>query len=838
MERSAAAGPTGRATFECEIEASQDAEAVLARLDADGLVAADHVVRVGESLRLVLREDEIAVAEKEGLVVARGEPLAVRDERSDSAAGSPPEGAAALAPDDLPVERYLDAAQIDARMRQLASRSPSLCTYTPLPEPTSGYDGQASRLAGPARVWLLRITTTPDLRSKPGFLLVAGTHAREWMNPLAALTFARHVLAHYDPASTDPEFVAMTRLVSEGDVLIVAAMNPDGLNYSIHDDAGWRKNRNHNGPPGTCRGVDNNRNYEVYFGGDGSSNNPCMETYRGAGELSEPENRNIRWLLEQFPNVLVGVDAHSSGRKILRPSQRGGDNIPSEPMSDADDAIYVALENVLHDAIQEVNGVSYSRGTTQNHAGTSDEHMFFAHRVFGFNTECGQSFQPPWPEASDTIEELTAGLRALALATLDLDVTTPAPARAAQCIDRSSSMIAFAFEDPARANAKRFVDLMSLGDSVAIVSFAAPSATPGADEARVDLPLTSLDDPGDAATAHAAIDAMKFDGHTPIGAGLLAAAEQLSGKWPYRKAILLISDGLEDRSPAVQDVLPALAGLRVFAVALGTSGDTALLKSIASQTGGSYYVSPTALDLHQVYNQIRSDITEQGLVLNEAVAAADGERDTEHTALVEQSADRLVVTVSTPEDVPVTPSVRAPCGRRVLAGDFGVSVRCGGGYAVVEILRPAPGAWTVASGLSAAHVVAAFVDSPLHVDVRVSPGAGAEAPPVSAAARFGELELAAPGWTASSRAVAPAPLVESPGAAGPLDLGWDDRVTSPAPPAALLAQDTGTAPMRWSAGIAAVPGCDLQVSLRLEGTLSGGAPYTRVALRTVGVVDG
>jgi hypothetical protein len=134
----------------------------------------------------------------------------------------------------------------------------------------------------------------------------------------------------------------------------------------------------------------------VYFGGAVSSSTACSEAFHGASSFSEAENRSIRHILEQFPNVLVGVDAHSFGEKILRPSPVGGPLIASLSVSAADDAIYDGLEGDLFNAIQAVNGVSYSTGSTSNHAGTSDEYMFFAHRVFGFNTECATSFQPAW----------------------------------------------------------------------------------------------------------------------------------------------------------------------------------------------------------------------------------------------------------------------------------------------------------------------------------------------------------------------------------------------------------------------------------------------------------
>ena len=306
--------------YRCTIAASPATLLAIAQLDASGRIAADHQQVVGGDLRLTLTDAEIATVEGLGIGVVRGEELQVRDLRADSSPTA-----------DITtgfVSGYLDGPGVAAAITTLAAAHPALCTLTTLPAPTLGYDGGFAPAAGPASLQLLRITTTPATRSKPGLLVIGGTHAREWMNPLIVIEFASQLLANYDPTSADPQVQAINALVDGLDVLIVPVLNPDGLTYSIHDDAGWRKNRRNNG--GGCFGVDNNRNYEVYFGGAGSSGMPCDETYRGAFAFSENENHNIRWLLEQFPNVLVGIDLHSYGQQILRPNPAC---VPSSPPS-------------------------------------------------------------------------------------------------------------------------------------------------------------------------------------------------------------------------------------------------------------------------------------------------------------------------------------------------------------------------------------------------------------------------------------------------------------------------------------------------------------------------
>jgi hypothetical protein len=814
-------------SYNCRVAATKAAAAILRHLDAAGLVAADHTLVADGDYHITLSDDEIAVLEAHGLAVTRGEALLPRDKRADA-------GSADLATGF--VTGYLDGQQVLARVSAIAAAFPSRCSVLTLPFATSGYDGALAGAGGPATVLGLRITADPALRSRPGFLLIGGTHAREWMNPLIALEFAEQLLHNVDPTSSDPAIIATTRLVTEGDIIIVPVMNPDGLTYSIHDDAGWRKNRRPNpGAPG-CPGVDDNRNYEVYFGGAGASAMACSDAYHGPSAFSEGDTRNIRWLLEEFPNILVGVDAHSFGRQILRPNPAGGSFIATLPVSPEDEAIYAGLETTLRSAIAAVNGVSYSLGTTSNHAGTSDEYMFFAHRVFGFNTECGTSFQPPWASAVPVIDEMVAGLRALALATLDLALTTPAPLQLVQCIDRTGSMVAFGYDGAARANARRLVDLQSLGDSTGVVSFADPAAdplaTPLADRSRVEFPLTLLDDPGDAAAARAAIDAISFGGWTPIGAGLQRAAGMLAGAASPR-AILLISDGYENREPAVASVLASWpVDMRVFTVALGPAADAALLQQIATSTGGVFQASPTALDLHLIYNQMRADITDEGLLLNQAIPAGQGEG--EYDVLVEPAADWLTITVSGAERRAPKFTLVAPSGRVVAPSDFGVSAKRGAGYAIVRVARPAPGRWRICTGdQQSAHVVGAFVASPLRMCIelpaRLKPKAEARA---HVQAWFGRELLAPVQARLRSRLLPHVTLPKEQGRTG--TPGWSDAL----PHEALASIGANLKPgalVHWHDERSTLAPGVSRIELAIEGRLPGGAPFQRVALRTIRV---
>ncbi|QQO55251.1 MAG: VWA domain-containing protein [Thiohalocapsa sp. PB-PSB1] len=700
--------------FACHIPKTEHNIDLLHLIDHAGVVAFDHYSENEEAYFVELTQAEIDLLNHYGVAVI------VDADIGALAAERKAERAAGL-DDDIStgyIDHYVDAAEAAERIQALATEFPALCQHSTLPHMTEGYDGSNAALLGPSQVHILRITTTPAATSKPGLLLVCGTHAREWVNPMIAIEFAEQLLRNYAPGSADPDVIRINRIVEQGDVFIVPVMNPDGVNYSHYDDPGWRKNRVPNAGFPACPGVDNNRNYDIYFGGSGSSGSACSDTHRGSAAFSEYENQNIRYILETYPNILIGVDSHSRGEKIFRPTSTGGSYIASLPVAAEDEAIYADLEAAAVTAIAAVNGTTYLTGTTSNHAGTSDEYMFFAHRVFGFDFECAQSFQPPIADALISIQEITAALLVLAEKAVDLEVMPATHSSIVQCIDRTGSMITFGYEAGARANARRFIDLMSIGDSAAIVSFADPSsdpsATPPDERAVVEFPLTEIDTPLVYSDLRDSIDAIAFGGWTSIGAGLQQSMTQLSAA-SAPKAIVLISDGFENRTPSVASVLTTIpADIRVYTIALGTTADTALLEDIATTTGGLFYQSPGGLELHEIYNQIRADVSDDDLVINEELDS-DDDGCAECRFHIEPNVHVLNLSYSW-EAAGYHPRVRlfSPAGREMTMADLGVTIKEADSYCIVSIRRPAAGQWRASvENAPARAVLATFVSAPL-----------------------------------------------------------------------------------------------------------------------------
>lgn len=122
-----------------------------------------------------------------------------------------------------------------------------------------------------------------------GIFIDSGIHAREWIAPAVA-TFVINNLIH----STDS---AVIDLATNFDWYFVPVLNVDGYKNSFERDRLWRKNTK---PYGRCRGVDLNRNFDVNFGGTGSSHDKSTYDFCGSAPFSEPEAEAVKKFLDDF----------------------------------------------------------------------------------------------------------------------------------------------------------------------------------------------------------------------------------------------------------------------------------------------------------------------------------------------------------------------------------------------------------------------------------------------------------------------------------------------------------------------------------------------------------
>ena len=295
------------------------------------------------------------------------------------------------------VKGYVDPQATLEQCKALAAKYPDLVELVELPIQSHGYDGKRADLRGPVPLSYLRIgPQTADRDHKVGVFQHAAPHAREHVNPMTMLELAEQLCANYDPESTDPAVVANTRLLQTLDIFISPQPNPDGANYSFHDDKGWRKNR---APfDGVDTGVDINRNYPYKWTG---SKNANYQTYPGKGPASEPETQALIAVVDRHPNIRFVLDWHSYGEDIRQPLG----------VSAKDKPLYSEFHGRMQSAISSSRGREYKAVVSQVVEGSSDDYWYHQRGVYSTVIETARAFQPTVEEALQVMKESARGAR-------------------------------------------------------------------------------------------------------------------------------------------------------------------------------------------------------------------------------------------------------------------------------------------------------------------------------------------------------------------------------------------------------------------------------------------
>lgn len=139
-----------------------------------------------------------------------------------------------------------------------------------------------------------------------GMVVDGGLHAREWIAMAVSTCVADRLLRGYDQDERIRDFV------DQSELWVLPVANPDGYVHSWKSDRYWRKNRRDG------HGVDLNRNFGLAWGGDGSSDKPSSQVYRGEGPFSEPESAALRDLMVAH-DIDAHIDFHSYGQMLLHP---------------------------------------------------------------------------------------------------------------------------------------------------------------------------------------------------------------------------------------------------------------------------------------------------------------------------------------------------------------------------------------------------------------------------------------------------------------------------------------------------------------------------------------
>ena len=170
-------------------------------------------------------------------------------------------------------------------------------------------------------------------------------------------------------------------------------------------------------------------------------------------------------------------------------------------------------------------------------------------------------------------------------------------------IDSSGSM---GWNDPnneRKTQAKRFIDMMQVGDRGAVIDFDY--------YAYVHAPLTLINDETQRTVLKNAIDKIDSSGGTHLGRGLQAGYNELnkSPELTQKKAAIFLTDGVGTYNGEASWY--AEKGWPVYTIGLGYDTNPALLQQIAAETGGRYYPALTADTLSEIYRELVKDVRGQ-----------------------------------------------------------------------------------------------------------------------------------------------------------------------------------------------------------------------------------
>lgn len=221
----------------------------------------------------------------------------------------------------------------------------------------------------------------------------------------------------------------------------------------------------------------------------------------------------------------------------------------------------------------------------------------------------------PLPNACSVAYAPLAGVKA----GLSTPPAPPTPVDVMVVFDRSGSMTGGAPPvgrtklQEAQDAAALFIQLVreGAGDRLGLVTFSSAAGLdlPAGAAAAVKPPLV-----GSAPFTSGQIGAIAAGGNTSIGAGLGIAQLGFGASVGNERAILLLTDGLQNTAPMVADIEPFLGSTKINIIGFGSDADidAPLLHRLASQHGGQFTRAIDGLTLRKFFGLSFGNIFENG----------------------------------------------------------------------------------------------------------------------------------------------------------------------------------------------------------------------------------
>ena len=242
-------------------------------------------------------------------------------------------------------------------------------------------------------IYWLKISDNPNQNeAEPEVLYTALHHAREPASLSQLIFYMYYLLENY---STDDNIKA---LVDNTELYFIPMVNPDGYRYNESNNPNgggmWRKNRRNIGNGEW--GVDLNRNYGYKYGGQGSSNDPSEEIYRGTHAFSEPETQAVKWFVEQH-DFKFALNYHTFGNLLLFPFGYKENALTPE---------HEYFSTYTNHLTHENNYINQTGAELYPGAGDSDDWMYAdssKSNTYAMTPEVGNDDDGFWPAATRII---------------------------------------------------------------------------------------------------------------------------------------------------------------------------------------------------------------------------------------------------------------------------------------------------------------------------------------------------------------------------------------------------------------------------------------------------
>jgi hypothetical protein len=366
-------------------------------------ITLDHIhVKQGESITGVFSEFELNIIRKSGLryEILEGDVTSdylknVKNRSFDRSVKNGCTGTPTISPlDTITVPQdfslgtmggFLKYEEMLAHLDNMAARYPNLVSVKKAifnPQASADYQTHQGR-----PIYYVKISdhvASDESPEETQILYTALHHAREPASLSQLIFYMYYLLENYGKNNW------VTHLVNNREMIFVPCVNPDGYiyNQTTNPNGGgmWRKNRRANA--GGSFGVDLNRNYSYQWGVSGASSDPNSDVYKGPSPFSEPENKAIRSLCQQF-NFTMAFNYHTHGDLLLFPF--GYDNV-QVPDHDR----YTQLTGEM---VEQNNFVNEQSVLLYPAAGDSDDYMYAnttdKPRIFAMTPEVGDDFWIP-----------------------------------------------------------------------------------------------------------------------------------------------------------------------------------------------------------------------------------------------------------------------------------------------------------------------------------------------------------------------------------------------------------------------------------------------------------